>query len=141
MKMLIQLLGNGTQRDLNVKRNILVTFIVKGINVAINFLLVPLTIQYVKVDGYGVWLALSSIVAWLSIFDIGLGSSLRNKLVEALTKGNVRLAKVYVSTTYATITVISVFMVTVIIILNPYIDWHYVLNTSIASTEDYMYLP
>src|SRR5829696_5056165 len=90
----------GNERSLQVKRNIYVSFLAKGGSVALNLALVPLTIDYVNPMQYGVWLTLSSIIAWFGFFDIGLGNGLRNKLTEAITIGDNELGRKYVSTTY-----------------------------------------
>jgi len=72
----------------------------KGISIGISLLLVPLTLNYLDKEGYGLWLTLSSIVSWFSLFDIGLGNGFRNKFAEATAVKNDDLAKTYVSTTF-----------------------------------------
>ena len=49
-------------------------------------MLVPLTIHYINPTRYGIWLTVSSIIGWVSFFDIGFGNGLRNKFAEALAK-------------------------------------------------------
>ena len=63
--------------------------------------MVPLTLDYVDNECYGVWLALSSMVVWISFFDIGINNGLRNKLTAALAHNDYNLGRKYVSTTYA----------------------------------------
>ena len=67
----------------------------------ISLLLVPLTINYVDSERYGIWLSLSTMVTWMNFFDIGLSHGMKNKLAEAIANGNYSLGKKYVSTTYA----------------------------------------
>ena len=71
----------GHSRTLLAKKNIAASFVVKGLSVMINLALVPLTINYVNPSQYGIWLTLSSIIAWFSFFDVGFGNGLRNRLV------------------------------------------------------------
>jgi O-antigen/teichoic acid export membrane protein len=92
------LITEGDQRSVKAKKNILASFLVKGFNIAVGFLLVPLTIDYIDKSLYGIWLTLSSIVTWFRFFDVGLGNGLKNKFAEALAKGDRHLARVYVST-------------------------------------------
>ena len=68
-----------------------------------NFMLLPLTLEYLDAENYGVWLTLSAFIGWFAIFDIGLGNGLRNKFAEAKTNGNFKKAKSYVSTAYLSI--------------------------------------
>ena len=80
--------------------NIILSFGAKGISIITQLLIVPMTINYVNPTQYGIWLTLSSIIAWIGFFDLGFGNGMRNKVAEAIAKGDVELAKRYVSTTY-----------------------------------------
>jgi O-antigen/teichoic acid export membrane protein len=94
-----------------------------------NFLLVPLTINYLDTENYGVWLTLSSFIGWFSFFDIGLGNGLRNKFAEVKTIGNYKAAQAFVSTAYFTIGSISLFIVIVFFGVNQFINWAQLFNT------------
>jgi O-antigen/teichoic acid export membrane protein len=93
-------------------------------------LIVPLTINYVNVSQYGIWLTLSSIVGWFSFFDIGFTKGLRNKFAEAKAQGNNDLAQIYVSTTYAVLTIIFTLIWIIFLICNFFLDWSKILNVS-----------
>src|SRR6266542_424892 len=93
-------LSENHERSIQVKKNILTSFLAKGGTIAINLFLVRITIDYVSPLQYGVWLTLSSIIAWFSFFDIGFGNGLKNKLTEAIAKNDYLLARQYVSSTY-----------------------------------------
>ena len=69
-----------TDRTKRANLNIIISFFFKGASILLSFLLVPLTINYIKPDAYGVWLTLSSLVGWVAMFDIGIGNGLKNKL-------------------------------------------------------------
>ena len=83
---LSNLLNKGHERSIRTKKNILASFLIKGSNVIINLMLIPLTINYVNTTRYGIWVTLVSIVGWFSFFDIGFGNGLRNKFAEAIAK-------------------------------------------------------
>ena len=102
----INLINKGHSRSVKAKKNIIASFFIKGISIAISLILVPLTINYINPSRYGIWLTLSSIVGWFSFFDIGLTQGLRNKFAEAKAKGDDNLAQIYVSTTYAILAII-----------------------------------
>lgn len=63
-------------------------------------------------------------------FDVGLTQGLRNKFAEAKTIGDYRLARVYVSTTYAILAIIFVGVWIVFLIVNNFLDWSRILNVS-----------
>ena len=58
-----------------------------------NLFLVPLTINYINPLQYGIWITISSIITWMSFFDIGLGNGLRNKLAQCLAINDFETSK------------------------------------------------
>ena len=91
--------------------------------------MVPLTIAYVNPTQYGIWLTLGSIIGWLAYFDIGFGHGLRNKFAEALANGNTKKARIYVSTTYFSLSAIMGLVLILFLIINPFLNWASILNT------------
>lgn len=128
--------SEGEERSLLAKRNVLLTFVIRIIGLPISFILIPLTVNYVNTDSYGIWITISSIVAWMSFFDIGISNGLRNKLTESIAQGNTVLSRKYVSTTYAILSIISLFILVFFVGVNFFLDWSKILNTSSSlSTE------
>lgn len=117
-----------SDRSKSAFSNILLSLVGKSISVISPLLIVPLTIDYINPTQYGIWLTLSSIVAWISIFDLGLGNGLRNCFAESVAKNNDELAKQYVSTTYVIISVIVIIIYIIMIICNCLVDWSQILN-------------
>lgn len=107
----------------------------KGLSIAISLILVPMTLNYVDSGTYGIWLTLSSIVGWISFFDIGLNNGLKNRLTEALAKNDQELGRTYVSTTYAMLTLIFVPLLIIIVTAAPYINWASLLNIDNAENS------
>lgn len=93
-------------------------------------ILVPLTINYISSELYGIWLSLSSIVTWFSFFDIGFGLGLRNKLTTALAFRKYKYGKIMVSSTYAVMTLIFSGVGVLSYVLCSFVDWSYALNIS-----------
>lgn len=126
----------GHDRTIQAKKNILASFGIRGASILINLLLVPMTINYVNPTKYGIWLTLSSIIAWFSFFDIGFGNGLRNKLTEARSKGDNELAQSYVSTTYAIFIVVFTTIWILFLIINKYLDWARILNAPVEMRRE-----
>ena len=124
------LLSKGHQRSVKAKKNIIASFLIRGFSIAISLIVVPLTIDYINPSRYGIWLTLSSIVAWFSFFDIGLSQGLRNKFAEAKANGNDELAQVYVSTTYAILAIIFFSVWIIFLVVNQFLNWAHILNIS-----------
>ena len=122
-------------RTSSARKNIILSFFLKGISIAISFILVPLTINYLNASEYGIWLTLSSILTWINLFDIGLGNGLRNKLVGALSINDRKLAKTYVSTTFALLILIMFVFFGSFVIANFFLHWDKILNTDPLQRE------
>jgi len=120
----------GNPRSIEAKRNIALSFFIKGTSILISIILVRITIDYINPSRYGIWLTLSSIIGWLSFFDIGLTQGLRNKFADAKAKGNNELAQVYVSTTYAILFLIFATVWIIFFVTSSYINWADILNVS-----------
>lgn len=125
---LLNFFTKGHPRSLEAKKNIMVSLFIKGASIAIGLILVPLTIHYVNPSQYGIWVTLSSMVAWISFFDIGFTHGLRNRFAEAKANGNKELARIYISTTYYYIGIIFIALWILLLIVTQFISWHNLLN-------------
>ncbi len=67
---------------------------------ACSLVMVPITIDYLNAENYGIWMAMTSILYWFAFFDVGLGNGMRNYLAEALSLGDYEKARSYFSTAY-----------------------------------------
>ena len=125
---LLKKLAGGSERSAVVKKNIFMSLLIKGISILISLLLVPLTLGYVSVEIYGVWLTISSILHWLTYMDVGFTLGLKNRLAEALAKENYEKGRSLVSTTYFIMIVIFVPLAILLYFISPLVDWCAVLN-------------
>jgi len=113
-----------------VTLHISLTFVYKVLAIGLNYLLVPLTINYLNIEQYGIWMTLLSIMSWVGFFDIGLGHGLRNKLAEAISTNNTKLAKTYVSTAFVAVTLIGLIFLLILISILPFAPWDKIFNTT-----------
>jgi len=96
----------------------------KVINVFVSLVVVPLYLEVLTDVAFGIWLTVSAVVNWFNFFDFGMGNGLRNRFAEAKAEGHIILAKKYVSTAYALLSIISVSLLLIFLIANQFIDWH-----------------
>ena len=120
--------ASGSTRSITVKKNILGSLLLKSISILISLQVVPLTINYINPTKYGIWLTLSSIIAWLSYFDLGFAHGFRNRFAEAKAIGDIKLAKENVSTTYIILLLLFTVIFFVLIVLNHFLNWSSILN-------------
>lgn len=126
----LRFIQSDNERSQLIKTNILAGAVIKGISIFASLLLVPLTIGYISSELYGIWLTLSSIIQWISFFDIGFGNGLRNKLCEALAVKDFEKGKIYTSTTYYVIAIIFIPIAIISFFAASYINWASILNVS-----------
>ena len=129
MQIINKFFKNGDLRTQLAKKNIFFSLIIKGVSLIIYLLIVPLTLNYLKAEEYGLWLTLSSVLMWINYFDIGLGQGLRNKLTEALAVEDYKLGQKYISTTLALLVILMSLIFIIFVIINPFLDWGSILNT------------
>ncbi|UKT63278.1 lipopolysaccharide biosynthesis protein [Pedobacter mucosus] len=119
---------SGHERTLLAKKNIAATFLIKGLSIIISLVLVPITIHYINPTEFGIWITMSSFVTWFAFFDIGFGNGLKNKLAETIAQKDYAMGRIYVSTTYFMLILISLGLLIFFFILNAFLDWTKVLN-------------
>ena len=121
-------LHSDNQRSGKIKKNILLSVVLKGVSIFTSFILIPVTINYLNPTEYGVWLTLLSILSWISFFDIGLGNGLRNKLAEAFAQHDRSLARTYISTAFVILSLVAGACFVIFLIVNPFLNWSSILN-------------
>lgn len=120
----------GNERTARARRHVALSFVYKGFDLVIGLALVSLVLTYLGKERYGIWLVLFSVTSYFTFLNIGLEQGFRNKFAEAIANQDMERAKYYVSTTYAVITlIISVFFI-IFLVVNKYINWVNILNTS-----------
>ncbi len=127
----------GETRGAKAKRHVVYSILIQGVSILIGLLYVPLLLEYLTQEKYGIWITLTTILGWFSFFDIGLGNGLRNKLAEVLATNDFKKGKILVSTTYAMLIAIFSLVLLLFHISNIfYLNWNTILNTrSIESNE------
>lgn len=121
---------NDNNRTENIIKHIGWSIVYKFGSTVANFFVITLTIKYLDIEKYGIWVTISSFISWFTLFDIGLGNVLRNKFAEVNTNLNSNSAQAIVSTAYFTLSGISIIIVSILILLNHYINWSNFFNTN-----------
>ncbi len=123
LKKIPLLLNKDDERSVRVNRNILNSVFIKGASILINFILVPVSLDFTNTEDYGIWLTISSLITMASFFDLGIGNGLRNKLAEALAKGELETGRRLIGTAYLFTALISLVIAGIWFVFNLEIDW------------------
>jgi O-antigen/teichoic acid export membrane protein len=60
----------------------------RGLSLTLSLLTVPLTLNYLGPERYGMWLTISSMIALLAFTDLGIGNGLLNSVTRAMARGD-----------------------------------------------------
>ncbi|GAB4052653.1 oligosaccharide flippase family protein [Spirosoma litoris] len=115
-------------RSLIVYRNIVESILLKGAGVVIGFLTVTLTVQYISVNDFGIWMTITYLTSWFSLVDVSFGNGLRNSLVLFFDTGDDDQAKKYVSTLYFLSGAFALVLCVAFGIIHFFLDWTTLLN-------------
>ncbi len=133
----------GEERSVKAKKNIIASFLIKGVDSIVYLLIVPVTLGYLNQYEYGIWLTLSSILMWINSFDIGLGNGMRNRLAEAVANNDRQLGRIYVSTTFFMLILLMGVLIVIGSVFEPFLDWYSILNTTpkqVAHLDEIVYV-
>jgi O-antigen/teichoic acid export membrane protein len=125
------------KRNENVKFQIYLSFILRGLSVFLSFLVIRITIEYLGNDLYGIWIVLLSTISWLSLFDIGVGHGLRNKLTIALANNDLDAARSYISTAYVILSAVAFLLLLIFCCCIWFVDWVSIFNSTLLSLSEY----
>ena len=113
-------------------RQILLTTISSGgskiLAAGISFLMIPLTLDYLGTERFGLWMTISSTVAMLSFADLGIGSGLMNATATAHGKDDIQAIRKKISAGLLLLGVIAFVIILLFFIFEPIIPWEKLFN-------------
>lgn len=116
-------------------KNIYASSVLRVFDVGIDLVLVPISLLVLSETEYGIWLLITSVIAWLNFYDFGIGHGLRNKLAQVLADGELEMAKGYISTAYIFISIISLFFIFFYLAFFSGLDLQSLFNTEEISND------
>lgn len=112
-----------------IAKNMAISTVCKPFSMIISYLYVPIVLNYLGVEKYGVWATILTILSWIGYFDIGIGNGLRNKLTESLSKMDGQSRKL-VSSAYAFTAVLMIVVSILFSIVASFTNWNRVFGVS-----------
>lgn len=123
-----------------LRLNIVLNFLLKGFSIVINFLTIPLILNYLNSKEYGLWILILSITNWVYIFDIGIGNGLKNKIAQYLNLKNYSEIKKYIITSYFFVTILSLIIFYFIYILFNILNLNTLLKVNFLNRNELLFL-
>ncbi|MGR9013567.1 MAG: oligosaccharide flippase family protein [Gammaproteobacteria bacterium] len=106
----------------------------KIVTITVSLLMVPLAVHYLGEQQYGLWVAISSLVAMLGFMDGGAGNAVINLAAHASGAKNDDLAKI-VSTSFFSLIAISLIGCLLFLGALPYVPWISLLGIAESNSQ------
>lgn len=108
----------------------------RGVGILVGLATVPLTLGYLGGERYGIWVTISTFLAFLSFTDFGIANSLSNALGKAQAEGEHHLAARYVSSAFFIFCLICAAIVAITLMLAPTLARVFFPNLQSAEARD-----
>lgn len=115
-------------RNRRLAAGVITGIFTKGGTFALTLITVPMTLGYLGPDRYGIWVTMVSLLAWLSLMDLGIANGLTPSLSAAFGKNRDDLAREYIATASWGLVGMAIFSGCVIASLWSFVDWGQVFN-------------
>ena len=114
-------------------KNISLSVLYKFLSLVIVFTTIPLLLNYLEVEQYGIWVTIFSLINIVLFIDGGIGNGLKTKLSEAISLKDFKLAKTYISTAYISIVIISIILLLIGSICIYFLELQRIFNTKVLT--------
>lgn len=95
----------------------------KGLILILGLLTAPLTLPYLDVKRYGIYVSLNAILIWMNIADFGLGNGLINKISYCYAKNDKDNAGKYLTSSAFLLSLVSMVILLIYGVINHWIDF------------------
>lgn len=106
------------------------TLAARGLTMIIGLVTLPLVSHYLGKERFGLWLTLSSFIAWMGVADLGLSNSLINALSMADGTEDKKQAQESVSSAFWISSWVATALIVAGMLVLPFVPWSGVFNLS-----------
>jgi O-antigen/teichoic acid export membrane protein len=129
--------GRAKERYRRIVLSALGSGLAKVISIATMLVSVPLTLNYLGLERYGLWMIISSVIAMMGFADMGIGNGLMNIVAESYGKSERVALRRHISSALVMLSGISALLLLVFITVYPHVAWAELFNVeSPAATEE-----
>jgi O-antigen/teichoic acid export membrane protein len=122
--------GRSKERYRRVAFTTLASIGSRGIQILTSLITVPLTLNYLGAERYGMWMTMSSLVAMLGFADLGIGNGLLNAVSDAFGRRDSKDAARYVSSAFFTLIGIAAVVGIAFAAAYRFVPWARVFNVA-----------
>lgn len=134
---ILRIIKDKGQRNYRLVLSIISSVLAKFIGIGSTLITMPITLQYLGAEKFGVWMLISGVLGFIAFSDLGIGMGLQNALSKAEGESETKLQKYYISNAYFILTIISFFISLLVLMVFHSIDINEGLNLN--GDEDSLY--
>lgn len=120
--------GRSQERFRRVALTALASMAARAINLAVLVVSVPLTLRYLGVERYGLWMTITSFTTLLAFADLGMGTGIQNAVSRADGNNDRETAHDYVSSGFFMLAGLSAFLLVLFFAAYRLVPWAHLLN-------------
>lgn len=113
-----------------ITKNMIASGIIKPVAMIVSYIYVRFVLQFLGIERYGVWVTILTILSWIGYFDIGIGNGLRNKLTEALSKGDRKKCAQMISSAYVFMFIAISIICLILCVIAQFCDWNLIFGVN-----------
>jgi O-antigen/teichoic acid export membrane protein len=102
------------------------------ISLAVSLITIPLTLKYLGIERYGMWMTISSMVAMFSFADLGMSNGLVNLVADANGRDDRDTVRHATASAFWMLSIIAGFLLVSIASVYQFIPWYRVFNVDSA---------
>lgn len=131
--------GRSDERHRRALLAALASGLAKFITIASALVTIPLTLDYLGVERFGLWMTIASLIALMSFADMGLGNGLMNAVAAADGKGDVADIRKFVSSAFVALMAVAVCVAALFALVTSLVDVPRLLNVRSAAAASELY--
>ncbi len=128
--------GRAKERARKITQSAVMGMLAKCTNVATGLITVPLTLPYLGLEQFGIWMALTGLIAFLAFSDFGLSIGLQSKLTQCHGNDDRTSPISYISTTLILVIFIALLISFCAILTLPLMDFSKFIHLSDPANND-----
>lgn len=115
--------GRSKERYRRIALTAMASSTAKAITILTSFISVPLTLNYLGPERYGLWMTISSVIAMMTFADLGIGNGLMNAVAEAFGEDDIVGIKRHIANAMTILGIVAFAMVLIFFSFYSFIDW------------------
>jgi O-antigen/teichoic acid export membrane protein len=124
------------KRGRHIKLTAFTGLVSRGGSMLMTIVSVPLTLNYLGAERFGLWMTVTSVMTMLAFADFGIGNGLLSVVAEAFGRDDEAAIRRYVSSAFVILNLIAALILVVFIAgIYPFVDWAHLFNVTSAGAR------